>query len=114
MTAVDDRAVVQENVEREALKILLFSNLDLVPNTTSEESIPELKDLDELPELTDLTNLDSFSIVLLVLALEDTYGIALLDDMSGFTGTTFADLGDFIYDRLPKPQAQQDSSLSAT
>ncbi|WP_204021241.1 phosphopantetheine-binding protein [Sinosporangium siamense] len=88
---------VQDSVEREALKILLFSNEEMAAN--------EMLDLGDIPELTDLGGLDSFSYVLLVLALEDKYGIPLLDEMAAFSGKTFAELADFIVERLPKQEA---------
>ncbi|MEU8207514.1 hypothetical protein [Streptosporangium sp. NPDC050280] len=93
MFVSDQKKEVREQIEREALKIVLFSS--------SELAIPELTDLGEIPEPSDLGNLDSFSIILLILALEDTYGVPLLDDMAGFTGRNFDDLADFVIERLP-------------
>lgn len=86
---------VRERIEREALKIALLNTADL--------AIPELTDLGEIPDPSELGNLDSFSIILLILALEDAYAIPLLEDMGTFGGKDFDDMADFIIDRLPAP-----------
>ena len=44
----------------------------------------------------ELSDLDSFTIVEMLVALEDTFGVSLLQDMGAFTGGTFADLADFV------------------
>ncbi|GAA3014236.1 hypothetical protein [Streptosporangium longisporum] len=93
MFVSEQKKDVRERIEREALKIVLFGSDEL--------AIPELTDLGEITEPSDLGNLDSFSIILLILALEDAYGVPLLDDMAGFGGKNFDDLADFVVERLP-------------
>jgi len=44
----------------------------------------------------ELSDLDSFTIVEMVIALEDRFSVPLLLEIGQFTGTTFAELADFI------------------
>jgi hypothetical protein len=44
----------------------------------------------------ELSDLDSFTIVETMLTLEDRFGVPLLVEIGEFTGTTFAELADFI------------------
>ncbi|SDH94031.1 hypothetical protein SAMN05421505_12754 [Sinosporangium album] len=80
-----DRTELLTQIKVQAMTILMF--------TASE---PEL----DLPEPTDMDDLDSFSVVQLVLALEDIYGVLLLEDMPSFKNKSFDDLADFVMDRI--------------
>lgn len=95
MLASTQKKDVREHIEREALRIALLNTADL--------AVPELTDLGEIPDPSELGTLDSFSVILLILALEDTYGVPLLEDMAGFDGKDFDDLADFVIARLPAP-----------
>jgi acyl carrier protein len=44
----------------------------------------------------ELSDLDSFTIVEMLVALEDTFGVSLLQEMGAFTGGTFGELADFV------------------
>jgi acyl carrier protein len=50
----------------------------------------------EVPEPHSLRDLDSFSLVQVVLELENHYEIKILERLEGFTGETFGDLANFI------------------
>lgn len=50
----------------------------------------------EVPEPNSLRDLDSFSLVQVVLELENHYEIKILEHLEGFTGETFGDLANFI------------------
>lgn len=54
----------------------------------------------DLPEPQSMEDLDSFSVVQLVLALEDHYSAMLLEEITSFKGKTFEDLADFIAPRI--------------
>ncbi|WP_223167470.1 hypothetical protein [Nonomuraea sp. SYSU D8015] len=54
----------------------------------------------ELPEPKRMDDLDSFSVVQLILTLEDIYDVRLLEDMHAFEGETFDDLADFVALRI--------------
>ncbi len=72
-------------IKVQAMTILMF--------TSSE---PEF----ELPEPSKMDDLDSFSVVQLILTLEDIYDVRLLEDMQQFEGKTFDDLADFVALRI--------------
>lgn len=58
----------------------------------------------DLPEPEDMGDLDSFSVVQMLLALEDSYEVMLLEDFSSFKGENFADLADFILQKMDEKE----------
>lgn len=59
-------------------------------------------DIDEPEHLGDL---DSFTVVQLILSLEDHYQLQLLEDMPTFAGKTFEDLADFVMERIDRQES---------
>lgn len=47
-----------------------------------------------------LSDLDSFSVVEMIVTLEDRIGVSLLADLDQFSGTTINDFVDFAADRV--------------
>ncbi|MEE2041632.1 hypothetical protein Q8791_30865 [Nocardiopsis sp. CT-R113] len=84
MAAVDQSEILAQ-IKVQAMTVLMF---------TSNE--PQF----DLPEPSQMSDLDSFSIVQLVLALEDVYNVSILEDMSEFSGESFEDLTQFIAERI--------------
>ncbi|GAA1439535.1 hypothetical protein [Nocardiopsis tropica] len=84
MAAVDQSEILAQ-IKVQAMTVLMF---------TSNE--PQF----DLPEPSQMSDLDSFSIVQLVLALEDVYNVSILEDMSEFSGESFEDLTLFIAERI--------------
>lgn len=53
-----------------------------------------------VPEPQDLTSLDSFSVVQLLLGLEDYYHVELLEELATFRGRTFEELAELVLAQL--------------
>ncbi|MBP2473514.1 acyl carrier protein [Crossiella equi] len=51
-------------------------------------------------EPADLGDLDSFSVVQLILSLEDCFQVSLLEEMPAFEGRSFAELAEFLLARV--------------
>ncbi|ADH70092.1 MULTISPECIES: hypothetical protein [Nocardiopsis] len=92
MAAVDQSEILSQ-IKVQAMTVLMF---------TSNE--PQF----DLPEPSQTSDLDSFSIVQLVLALEDVYNVSLLEDMSEFTGSSFEDLAGFVAERIREQKGAPD------
>jgi acyl carrier protein len=84
-----DRDELVTQIRVQAMTIMMF--------TASE---PEA----ELPEPRGLTDLDSFSIVQLVLSLEEIYDVQLLEEMPNFYGETFEELADLVAQHIDAKQ----------
>jgi len=63
--------------------------------------------MSSLPEGMTLADLDSFSVVQLVLSLEDAYSVELLEDIAEFNGRTFEELGEFVALRVERTHGEQ-------
>ncbi|WP_017587961.1 hypothetical protein [Nocardiopsis ganjiahuensis] len=83
--AATDRSEILTQIRTQAATVLMF---------TSNE--PQL----DLPEPQAMSDLDSFSIVQLLLALEDVYNVSLLEDMAEFSGESFEELTEFIANNI--------------
>ena len=83
--AATDRNEILTQIRTQAATVLMF---------TSNE--PQL----DLPEPQEMSDLDSFSIVQLLLALEDVYNVSLLEDMADFSGESFEELTEFIANNI--------------
>ncbi len=53
-----------------------------------------------------LSDVDSFTVVEMVLALEDRLGIPLLAQLGEFAGTTFGEFAEFVVSRAARPTAE--------
>ena len=82
------RQEINEQVRQRATAVLMLTSGD-----------PEVE------EPNDLGDLDSFSVVQLILSLEDYYQVSLLEDMPTFEGKTFEDLTEFIIERIDRQEA---------
>ncbi|MFC4534472.1 hypothetical protein [Sphaerisporangium dianthi] len=69
---------------------------DLVLLRIVETAEAYREELPDLPEEIELTDLDSFTMVQLILNLEDKLGIVVLEKVPEFQGKTFDELADFI------------------
>lgn len=58
----------------------------------------------EVPDPSTIDDLDSFSIVQVILMLEEIYNASFLEDLSEFTGSTFEELAAFLTEQI---RAQQ-------
>jgi acyl carrier protein len=56
----------------------------------------------DIPEPQHLGDLDSFSIVQLILSLEDYFLVPLLEEIHTFEGRTFEDLAEFVVVRIAR------------
>lgn len=83
--AAIDRSELLSQIRVQAYTVLMF--------TATE---PQM----DLPEPKGMSDLDSFSIVQLLLALEDIYDVMLLEEISSFSGESFEDLATFITERV--------------
>jgi acyl carrier protein len=81
MASYVDKDELVTQIKVQAMTIMMF--------TASE---PEA----ELPEPTGMRDLDSFSVVQLILSLEEIYDVQLLEEMPSFTGETFEELADMV------------------
>jgi len=63
--------------------------------------------MSSLPEGMTLADLDSFSVVQLVLSLEDAYSVELLEDIAEFNGRTFEELEEFVALRVERTHGEQ-------
>ncbi|WP_067974837.1 hypothetical protein [Nocardiopsis trehalosi] len=84
MSAVDREELLSQ-IKVQAYTVVMFSSNE-----------PQF----DLPEPEGMADLDSFSVVQLLLALEDSYDVTLLEDFASFGGTSFEDLADFIAPRI--------------
>lgn len=85
---------VRDQIDGEVITILMFVS-------------DEVEVLTEVPDGMDLMDLDSFSVVQLILSLEDSYSVDLLDDMSSFEGQSLDDLALFVAVRVEAKRAEQ-------
>ncbi|RKS06877.1 hypothetical protein DFP74_2527 [Nocardiopsis sp. Huas11] len=51
---------------------------------------------DEIPEPSTMDDLDSFSIVQIILMMEEVYNASFLEEMSDFKGKTFEEMAAFL------------------
>lgn len=65
----------------------------------------------EAPELQ-FTDLDSFSVVQIVLSLEERHGVDFLEDLSDFSGRSFDDLAVFALERIRARGQAEDEHAS--
>ena len=84
MAAVDQNELLSQ-IKVQAYTILMFTSTE-----------PQM----DLPEPKGMSDLDSFSIVQLVLALEEIYDVMLLEEISSFSGESFEELAAFIAERI--------------
>ena len=90
--AAIDRDELLSQIRVQAYTILMFSSTE-----------PQM----DLPEPKGMGDLDSFSVVQLILALEDIYDLMLLEEITSFRGETFEDLATFIIERVSAGAAQE-------
>lgn len=88
-----DRDELVAQIRTQAMSVLMFTYSD-----------PQL----ELPEPKDMNDLGSFAVVQLVLLLEDTYDVLLMEDMPSFAGSSFEDLADFVAVRIEAGRKAQE------
>nr|MDT0661784.1 hypothetical protein [Micromonospora sp. DSM 115978] len=95
--AIEDvRREINEQVRQRAIAVLMLTSGD-----------PEVE------EPNDLGDLDSFSVVQLILSLEDYYQVPLLEDMPTFEGKTFTDLTEFVIERIERQEAEAAAKAQA-
>jgi hypothetical protein len=103
MTSVDPKWVEQlkhgTDIDAE-----FIDQMEKVVRTTAEMICAEQPDV---PKPDSLYDLDSFSMVQILLELENTLQMKLLERLDGFEGTTFRDVGEFII-----RMAQEDDALA--
>jgi acyl carrier protein len=91
------RQEINEQVRQRATAVLMLTSGD-----------PEVE------EPNDLGDLDSFSVVQLILSLEDYYQVPLLEDMPTFEGKTFEDLTEFVIARIDRQEAAAEANKAGT
>ncbi|MDG4827780.1 hypothetical protein O7627_00490 [Solwaraspora sp. WMMD1047] len=91
------RQEINEQVRQRATAVLMLTSGD-----------PEVE------EPNDLGDLDSFSVVQLILSLEDYYQVSLLEDMPTFEGKTFEDLTEFVIERIDRQEAAAEANKAGT
>ena len=95
--------------DNEAVTVIdekLVDELEKVVRSTAEMICAEQPDV---PKPESLTDLDSFSVVQILLELENTLKTKLLERLEGFEGETFRDLAEFIVRLI-----QQDEEAART
>ncbi len=103
MTSVDPKLVAHLKQGTE-VDDAFVDEMETVVRTTAEMICAEQPDV---PKPESLYDLDSFSMVQILLELENTLQMKLLERLEGFEGTTFRDVGLFII-----RMAQEDDALA--
>ncbi|WP_150251037.1 hypothetical protein [Nocardiopsis deserti] len=87
MTEISQGDVLSE-LMAQAKAVLIFASSD------PQAEIPD-------PSMDDM---DSFSIVQIILMLEEVYNASLLEELSEFTGKTFEEMAGFLAERIRSQQ----------
>ncbi|MET9247284.1 hypothetical protein [Nonomuraea sp. NPDC003709] len=64
------------------------------------------EELPDLPDQIELTDLDSFTLVQLILNIEDSLGIVVLEKVPEFKGETFLELAGFLVEMAADDQPE--------
>lgn len=91
MSAVD-REELLAHIKVQAYTVLMFTSTE-----------PQM----DLPEPKGMSDLDSYTVVQLVLAIEDNYDVVLLEAIAEFSGESFEEFADFVLDRMASTQPQE-------
>lgn len=66
----------------------------------------------DVPEPQDLSDLDSFSVVQVLLDLENELDVKLLEELEGFRGKTFREISEYIVDIADRKEILPDFTKS--
>ncbi|WP_062346029.1 hypothetical protein [Herbidospora yilanensis] len=93
-----------DNDHATAVDLTLVDEVERMVRGTAEMICAEQPDV---PQPDSLRDLDSFSMVQVLLELENTTQLKLLEKLEGFQGETFRDLAEFIVQTTAEEEAAQ-------